>query len=68
MAKPDTGLFELCLNKDAVRWFGSGDFKITSGKSFASAFKKQKQGAKPKIVHIVQLGFATQFLRLNALV
>ena len=55
-------------DKDAVRWFGSGDFKITSGKSFASAVKKQKQGAKPKIVHIVQLGFATQFLRLNALV
>ena len=25
MAKPDTGLFELTLNKDAVRWFGSGD-------------------------------------------
>ena len=60
-------------DKDAVRWFGSGDFKITSGKSFASAVKKQKQGAKPKIVHpkivhTVQLGFATQFLRLNALV
>jgi hypothetical protein len=46
-----------------VRWFG-GDI----AKSFASVVKKQKQDAKPKAAHKVRQGFATQFLRLNALV